>query len=185
MLMPVNCKIFVGGGFDDNITHIVESYKERYAAANPGDDCHYFSWKRSGAIGDIINALTPKDRVTLVGHSYGGDTAFSVVEDTRRTVDCLISIDPVGRFKTAWTSVRAGARQWLNVRAEPVGDRRAFDDTIAWIGGKYPRPPERGQPGAPDFSVIANINHGSFTYMMNASVSGRSGRSLLGGNGVN
>ncbi|HEU0042981.1 alpha/beta hydrolase [Sphingomonas sp.] len=180
--MPVDCKIFVGGGFDDHVTHIVENYAARYATANPAAQVHYHSWKRGGAIRAIIDGLTPQDRVTLIGHSYGGDTAFSVVTATARAVDILVSIDPVGRFRPAWTTIRAKARVWLNVRAEPSAERRTFDDTIAWIGGQYPRPPAPGQAGAPDFGIIANATHGAFSTMMNASMAGRSGRQLLGGN---
>ena len=181
----VQVRIFVGGGFDDNVTHIVESYRERYAAANPGVTTYYYSWKRGGTIRGIIDALGAHDNVVLVGHSYGADTAFSVVTDAARAVDALVSIDPVGRFRPAWTAIRAKARRWLNVRAEPSDDRRTFDDTISWIGGQYPRPPVRGQAGAPDFAIIANATHGAFSPMMRASQAGVSGQSLLGGTRVN
>jgi pimeloyl-ACP methyl ester carboxylesterase len=120
----------------------------------------------------------------VIGHSYGADTAFSVVRDTTRAVDILVSIDPVGRFRPAWTTIRAKARVWLNVRAEPSAERRTLDDTISWIGGQYPRPPARGQAGAPDFAIVANATHGAFRIMMDASTAGRSGRQLLGGNPV-
>lgn len=101
-----------------------------------------------------------------------------------RAVRVLVSIDPVGRFRPSWPSIRAAARFWLNVRAEPSSKNHSSDDVIASIGGKYSRPPERGEPGAPDFSIIADATHGAFRQMMRQSVAGVSGASLLGGNRV-
>lgn len=182
--MPVVCKIFVGGGFDDKVTHIVENYHARYAEANPDYQCHYFPWKNEGGIARTINALAADAHITLVGHSYGADAAFSVVAASARALNSLISIDPVGHFRPAWASIRGKCRIWLNVRAEPSGSKRTFDDSIAWIGGKYPRPPAPGEAGAPNYSIIANATHGAFSTMMAASGGGMSGRVLLGGRSV-
>lgn len=181
--MPVVCKIFIGGGFDDKVTHIVEDYRVRYAAANPGYQCHYFPWKNEAGIAGPSMHLQPVI-ITLVGHSYGADSAFSVVTGSKRAINVLISIDPVGHFRPSWASIRGKCQIWLNVRAEPSSNKRSFDDTIARIGGKYPRPPAKGQAGAPNYSIIANATHGAFSTMMVASVGGISGRALLGGRSV-
>jgi pimeloyl-ACP methyl ester carboxylesterase len=173
-------KIFVGGGGDDWFSHIVESYAADYTRANQGYKCSYYSWTQGGAIGTLLQGI-PKDAdVTIVGHSYGADTAFSRIQNGG-VVNTLISIDPVGRFRPSWASIRAKAQMWLNVRAEPSEANRTRDDVIASIGGKYPRPPAAGQPGAPNHAFIVDATHGAFSTMMRATSNGVSGRSLLGG----
>lgn len=144
--------------------------------------CRYFSWTADGPLIYFVRRLPAKTHITIVGHSYGADAAFSLVAVHR--VDVLISIDPVGRFRPSWTNIRAGAKTWLNVRAEPSEDRDTRDDLIAGIGGKYPRPPAAGQPGAPNYAFVANETHGAFRPMMRLAPKGISGASLLGGKRV-
>lgn len=177
-------KIFIGGGGDDWFSHIVERYHAEYSQANPNFSCRYFSWTGGDAIRRLLNGDAKDGNISLIGHSYGADTAFWVLKDVA-TVDLLISIDPVGRFKRDWTSIRADARVWLNVRAEPNAETDTFDDTIAWAGGKYGRPPAPGRPGGPNHSLVANRTHGDFRGMMrDTTTNGVSGRSLLGGRSV-
>ncbi len=176
-------KIFVGGGGDDWFSHIVETYHADYARMNPDFACRYFSWTEGDAIRKLLNGEAKGGHVALVGHSYGGDTAFWVLKDTPN-VDLLVSIDPVGRFQRSWTAIRADAAVWLNVRAEPSSANRSFDDTIAWAGRKYSRPPAKGQSGAPNHGIVANRTHGDFRGMMRDAVDGVSGQTLLGGHSV-
>ncbi len=99
-------KVFIGGGGDDWISHIVETYAGDYAALNPDLEVRYFSWTESIDIANHLFAIPQAAHVTIVGHSYGADTAFSVMKNAR-TIDVLISIDPVGRFKVPWSTRRA------------------------------------------------------------------------------
>lgn len=178
--MPVVAKVFIGGGGDDTISHIVESYAEAYRRRNPTFQSRYFPWSANRLVRDHLQSLPADADISLVGHSYGADSAFTAIQF--RPVTTLISIDPVGRFKTAWTRLRPRARVWLNVRAEPSAGRRTFDDVIAFIGGKYGRPPAAGEPGAPDYAYTVNTTHGRFAEMMRARPAGGvSGQMLLGG----
>ena len=175
-------KVFIGGGGDDWISGIVRDYATEYRRRNRDVNVHYYSWTEQTIFGDLLRYEAKDAHITLVGHSYGGDAAFSIVTSNHH-VQVLITIDPVGRLRPAWPLIRAGAKVWLNVRAEPK--HWTFpDDQIAAIGGKYPRPPERGQPGTPDFALVANARHGAFGDMMKVSIAGVSGQSLLGGNCV-
>ena len=175
-------KVFVGGAADSH-SRIVEDYFIAFAAANPALSCRYFSWEDRGDLARLLNGEAKNGHVSLVGHSYGGDTCFWRMGHVPM-VDLLISIDPVAQFKRDWTSIRAGCARWLNVRAEPDKAHRMFDDTIAAIGGKYPRPPAPGTPSAPNYSLVANAHHGDFSGMMSATSNGISGRMLLGGKSV-
>jgi len=181
MAAPIH-KVFIGGGGDDWFTHIVEDYEAAYRRLNPDCVTYYYSWTQQFAVGRLLASLPQGAHVTVVGHSYGGDCAFSAVQ--KRQVDVLVSIDPVGRRRPSWVSIRSKAKVWLNVRAEPDAGHRTTDDTIAAIGGKYPLPPGRGEAGAPNHSLTANATHGAFRTMMNAVGDGVSGASLLGGNRV-
>lgn len=177
-------KIFIGGGGDHWISGIVSSYETEYARLNPDVHTKYFSWTQSASLATYMYLIPTAANVTIVGHSYGGDSAFSLLRWSR-TVNVLISIDPVGRIQVPWSIARAGATRWLNVLAEPTEARRTSDDTIAWLGGKYGRPPAPGQANAPDYSYTVDATHGAFRTMMRYAPSGgTSGRVLLGGNFV-
>ncbi|RMB52119.1 hypothetical protein C8J44_3147 [Sphingomonas sp. PP-CE-3A-406] len=182
--MPDVYKIFIGGGGDDWFSHIVESYAEQYRKSNPTYQCPYFSWTAGSGIVSTLENAAKGSFITVIGHSYGADTAFSAIQ-RGRPVNTLISIDPVGRFRPAWATISGRCLTWLNVRAEPSVGNRSTDDTIASLGGKYPPPPAPGQPGAPTYALTADATHGAFSQMMRTSTSnGISGKSLLGGHGV-
>lgn len=173
-------KLFIGGLGDAWFSRIIARYAADYAALNPGCECSYHSWYALRAVRARLAALPADAHVTLVGHSYGADTALHAAR--ARAVDVLIGIDPVGRLRPAWATVRPHARLWLNIRAEPSSANRTTDDTIAAIGGKHPRPPAPGQPGAPDHAHTADVTHGAFRTMMRAGTP--SGQTLLGGRAV-
>lgn len=78
--MPSVHKIFIGGGGDDWISHIVERYEQRYAKLNPAYQCDFFSWTKGGFISKMLLSLPRKANVTVVGHSYGADTAFPEIQ---------------------------------------------------------------------------------------------------------
>ncbi|PTQ60058.1 hypothetical protein C8J45_1139 [Sphingomonas sp. PP-CE-3G-477] len=177
-------KTFIGGGGDDWFSHIVESNAERYRKTNPSYKCPYFAWTADLAIPAALRAPPQGSNITVVGHSYGADTVFSEIQ-RGRPVTTLITMDPVARLRPSWTTIRSRCFVWLNVRAEPSGKNRSFDDTIAGFGGKYPTPPKPGEPGAPNYAYNPDSTHGAFDTMMRlANKQGVSGRSLLGGNGV-
>jgi hypothetical protein len=172
-------KVFIGGGGDDWISGIVEDYVALYATANATVHSEYFSWTESIDIKNyILQEIPPAAHITIIGHSYGADSAFTFLRKGR-TANVLISIDPVGRFKTPWTTIRNSAINWLNVNATPSDKTWSQGDVVAWAGSKYGPPPAKGKPGAPDYSYSADLTHADFRRMM--AVGAVSGRSLLGG----
>jgi len=173
-------KIFVGGGGDDWFSHIVEQYASRYAERNPDFICEYFSWTDGRSLKKFLRDKAKDASITVVGHSYGADTAFNCIGE--RTADVLVSIDPVASFRNSWASIRPHCRVWLNVRAEKPSGQWDRSDWIAMFGGKYGRPPVPGQPGAPDHAHIAPVSHGEFAAMMRDGAV--SGRMLLGGRAI-
>lgn len=77
--MPSVHKIFIGGGGDDWISHIVENYEAQYRGLNPTYRCSYFSWTDEGGIRQALRSLPRGANVTVIGHSYGADAAFSAI----------------------------------------------------------------------------------------------------------
>lgn len=175
-------KIFFGGGGDDWISHLVESYYDAYRKLNPQYHCSYYSWTDKSNAATLISKLPYEAHVTAVGHSYGGDAACFAL--TTRPISVLITIDPVSYLRLPWTYLRSMAAIWLNVRSEPSWSNFTKDDVIATIGHRYPRPPRPGQPGAPNHSIIADVTHSRFDEMMRITSNGVSGASLLGGKRV-
>ena len=176
--------LFIGGFGDNWFSGIVESYATRYRQANPEITCRYYTWSESVVIRDYLKALPAGTSTSVVGHSWGGDTAFNAVQSVAK-VDLLISIDPVAWLKADWTAIRSHCKIWLNVRAEPGAERRDLSDRIASIGTKYDRPPGIGRGGAPDYAYAVNATHGEFYRMMRAAPPGGvNAQMLLGGHSV-
>lgn len=176
-------KIFIGGGGDNWLTHIVKGYSDRYRKQNPHFDVRYRSWTENNLVAMEIDSAPADAHITVVGHSYGGDAAFKAVA-LCPSVDVLISIDPVAHFRIPWGMIRPHCRKWLFVRAQPDDKHRTSDEGVAAIGGKYPPPPKPGQPNAPDYVLIGNATHGDFYQLMRTTSQGVSGASLLGGRSV-
>ena len=109
-------KIFVGGAADNSMTHIVKDYLSRYEKVNPKFTCRYFSWTDGIELHRLLTGDAKDGHVTLVGHSLGGNAIYWAMGHVP-VVDVLIGIDPVGPIRRGWTSIRAGAKVWLNVRA--------------------------------------------------------------------
>lgn len=72
--------------------------------------------------------------VSVIGHSYGGDTAASVVA-AGHSVQSLTTIDPAGWFRPNLTAVAANAGTWTNFNV--IGGSGSFVNFIAGIGGAY------------------------------------------------
>lgn len=175
-------KIFIGGGGDDWISEIVKNYYQRYRRLNPEYQCSYFSWTDGRDAGEFVRTLPTGAHVTIVGHSYGGDAACFAL--TTRPVNVLITIDPVSYIRVPWTFIRQMAAMWLNVRSEPSWKNFTKDDVIATIGHRYPRPPDPGQAGGPNYAIVADVTHSQFENMMRITSDGVSGALLLGGKRV-
>ena len=96
-----------------------------------------YSWKQyNDIIADIeaTKKANPDEPINLVGHSYGGDTAYLVARDTKYTVDNLVTLDPVSHF-TYNISKPNNVSRWDNSYSNPKN--YGVDDFIADIGGQW------------------------------------------------
>ena len=142
---------YVGGFFDSTIGGPVKSNFEVFGV--PGDE--YFTWTEDIELGawiDVNNNGVKKSRVTVIGHSYGADTAATVVASGHK-VDRLITVDPVGWTRPDYARVAANSRAWANFNATVTGAN--FPDFIAGIGGAW----NEGPRGYADKYGSAPHNH--------------------------
>ena len=119
-----------------------------------------------------IAAQPAGTRIVLVGHSWGGDTAAqaaAALAAQGRPVDTLVTVDPVGRGLSEgfMRRVRAGSREWINIRATGGG---WFDQSniIAALGGPYGAMPQRF---ATQY-LEAPVAHAEFRDMLRAARNG-------------
>ena len=171
----------VGGAGDEWLSGIIKGIKDKiseqfpdaivaYFTNNQGDDLKEWLEKQGQTYGS--------DNVAIIGHSWGGGTAMSVIGQGQGVkVGALITIDPVPhdnpippdrrrRDSGPLPSLDLGkirensGGNWINVNANPDEATRAagigFDNVIAGLGRAY----NRGIEGYANRYFNANINHG-------------------------
>ena len=102
----------------------------------------------------------PDEPINLVGHSYGGDTAYLVARDSNYTIDNLVTLDPVSHF-TFDVSKPNNVTNWDNVYSNP--NNYGVGDFIADIGGQW------GHVDDPNVNNhSSSASHGNVTGLFNA-----------------
>ena len=130
--------VFVGGAGDATTLNVFSVY-EMFKRLNPSLPTRYFSWTQRDAILDYLKSVGSAP-ITLVGHSYGAATVIEVaakaLSTLGRTVDLMITVDPVAHFLSNATIRKAalGTDRWVNITASPTSTNRT--DIIAGLGGK-------------------------------------------------
>jgi RHS repeat-associated protein len=124
---------YVGGFFDAWSTGPMLQEFRGYAYCTVGANASYFTWDQALELAAWIQENGTG--VTVIGHSYGADTAMSVVADGNR-VNRLITLDPVGWSRPDFGAARANATLWDNVNAIG-GSIFTPSNIIAGFGGAY------------------------------------------------
>lgn len=154
--------IFVGGLFDETKGKQVKSFQEAFYG-----DANYYTWDQGDALLRFVNSLPVNEAITLVGHSYGGDTAAFVAARACRKVENLITIDPVSRvgvgsvFGPSYSDVAANTDRWTNINAVG-GSASEMSNVVAGIGGYW----GTGPRGYADYYAESNTTHANFWAMM-------------------
>ena len=124
--------IYVGGAGEGSIHHAGKKAMDKFYGS---DKYHMFYWTQESEIEDFINKQSENDKIILIGHSYGGDTAENVAHDiTDRTIDKLITLDPVSFWDFSGSKPES-VNNWYNVIAED--DKYTWNDFIADVGGQW------------------------------------------------
>lgn len=97
--------------------------------------------------------------VVLIGHSYGGDTAYVVAKELPGSYELtLITLDPVARKGVSNKLSKGSVSRWVNLYRSAKESRA--DNAIAWIGISW-----RKQMSA-DRNLVFEGNHNSVGQMM-------------------
>ncbi len=128
---------FVGGFFDYTIGGPAYADYQAYIndPNNPGRSAAYFTWDQGGALGSWIDANG--GAASVIGHSYGGDTAASVVA-AGHSVASLTTVDPVSWFRPNYAAVAANilpGGSWTNLNA--TAGQGSLPNILAGIGGAW------------------------------------------------
>ncbi|WP_211254403.1 alpha/beta hydrolase family protein, partial [Roseomonas mucosa] len=136
---------------------------ERYQATFTGRHhvgSKYFAHDQADEIRRYIEGQPSGTKVSLIGHSYGGDTAIEVagkLAQEGHKIDTLVTVDPVGSRRNSadfliWA--KQGADRWINVNATG-GSALEFSNAVAGLGGAYNERPQ--QYADVHFNVAATL----------------------------
>lgn len=104
-----------------------------FKADNPNvADVKYFTWTDASGLAQWVNQNG--GQVTIVAHSYGADTAASMVASGVK-VKTLVTLDPVSYIRPNFQQVAANSEQWLDFVAAGGGLNLA--NAIAGIGSSW------------------------------------------------
>jgi len=169
--------IFVGGGGDSKYRNVYDFQSSSDVMRDLGHrQSAYFGHDEVSAIMTRIANEPQETRIVLVGHSWGGDTAAQIAAtlgQRGRPVDTLITVDPIGRGLSDgfFQRIRAGSREWVNIRAHGSATSD-FSDFVAAVGGTY----GDGPRGYATRHIEAPVTHANFGRLLtspdNTGVSG-------------
>ena len=154
--------MFVGGAFDGSYSYpsIYKTvsgglFPKYYSENNEVQDVCYSTWKSSVSL-DIIRAWSEAgQKICLIGHSWGGDTALEIAEKLSEEgveIDLLCTIDPVS-FDVIYGGIQkpTGVKNWINISVDYNHDSLSnFANIPAITGGFW------GDHTMADMSFIAS-----------------------------
>lgn len=119
--------VFIGGFLDSSLNGNVK--EQIYDAFEPTTNQRkqYFTWTDKSAAADFILSELKKDpatAITLVGHSFGADTALLIAQALKGVdISLLVTLDPVAdRCRTAQIRKPVNVREWFNIWVDVAGD---------------------------------------------------------------
>ena len=125
---------FVGGAADSTSEIVKGIYKQH---GGPNDV--YFEWTQGKELAAWIDANQGSE-LTVIGHSYGGNTAAGVVAGGH-SVGTLITVDPVGMFRPNFSNVAKYSGTWTNYNS--VGTGIKWSNFVATMGRAYNNAPRK------------------------------------------
>ena len=157
--------VYIGGG-GDTVSEIVRSYAANQMTLHPNRDIQYYIWSDTASISNAVATTPAGEPLNVIGHSLGAAAAMRQNGTNYKSVDTLVTIDPVdlpGNAISAPTANNIDAKNWINVTANPASWDRS--DVIAAAGGKVSSERTSGA----DTQVNSGANHRQFDSMMRES----------------
>ena len=136
--------LFIGGAMDDVYRPLLNGvfipYYQKHAAYQ---DCFYAT---HAAIPQILNLVmywhSFGQKIALVGHSWGGNSALKVARKIAGqmgdgiTIELLVTLDPVSRRYFQRNIVKpVNVKRWLNVHIDYSRASMEYSNLVARLGG--------------------------------------------------
>ena len=119
--------IFIGGAGENSSHHALRNGVMRQTCPSCGttisSDANPYSWTDKNEIISKIQDVkrnNPNEPINLVGHSYGGDTAYLVARDSGVQIDNILTLDPVSRFSNGAGNKPSNVSSWANIKTTGV-----------------------------------------------------------------
>jgi uncharacterized Zn-binding protein involved in type VI secretion/pimeloyl-ACP methyl ester carboxylesterase len=153
---PLRFALFFGGGGDEWIEPNVKGTYQGFGFP----DVWYFPWDNEQEALDFIEELreqTDDVAVSLIGHSYGGDTAWDVAHATDADVRHLVTVDAASQFRPNSDAMMfpASVRAWINIY---LRERSSLPSAIADIGGDWGNVAAASNYEIPESSGLSHAN---------------------------
>lgn len=136
--------MFIGGAKDPEYKNVLEGiFKPYNGEYEPIQDIGYGSFQTGSAIERLCRHWHSKgQKICLIGHSYGGDTAMDVTRqlDPNIPIELVITLDPVSRSGPRADQPKPNnLKRWLNIYVdyEQAQNRLVSANTVAIIGGVW------------------------------------------------
>lgn len=126
--------MFVGGAMDTKFKPILSEVFPRYNRLNEHyQDIGYSTYKAIGALISLaLHWQSKRQKVVLVGHSYGGDAvmdAARTLSDMGKDVELVITLDPVSMIAPRANQPKPKrVKRWLNIYVPYDKYRPIHDD---------------------------------------------------------
>ena len=125
----------------------------------------YFQWHHKNIIQKYIQTLPQEQKIIILGHSWGGQTAAQICEKMPQRIKLLITLDPVG-WKDNFYFPKKSVR-WINVI--PQANNFSLNNMIATLGHRW-----KNRQEAENINI--NCDHCSIDKMLDAK--SQSGKTL-------
>jgi RHS repeat-associated protein len=153
--------VFIRGNFDSWFGQ-VDSYASGFKGPAGSGPNAVFSWWEGDRAAAYLNSRPSGEVNTVIGWSYGGDTAAKLAASGNVRINKLFTIDPVGLFPADGPTVRVNTEFWFNIHTKVDPENMYPTDHVASTGNQYP-----DQPYA-DANYDTNLHHKDFTALMQA-----------------
>jgi len=134
--------VFIGGAMDDRyrpLYHGVFLPFRLRQQADSQDTCYATHATTKLIIPLIKHWSKAGQKVCIVGHSWGGNSALRIARELPQTViDLLVTLDPVSRrYLTRQTLKPENVNHWINVHIDYSKASMEYSNVIARLGGAW------------------------------------------------
>ncbi|OCG33913.1 hypothetical protein A9G29_03725 [Gilliamella sp. Fer2-1] len=136
--------VFIGGAADSwgkpLLNHVFGRYERDYGRGeNRLHDVCYSEHGGDKVVAVIKKWFDAKQKIVLVGHSWGGHRVICLAEENPDiTIELLVTLDPVSWSKNGKQAKPKNVKRWLNVYVDyKTASWWRLDNLIARIGGPW------------------------------------------------